>query len=258
MYQDILYEINDGVAVITINRVAQGNAFSADTYGEIIDAMDRVSSDDTVNVAIITGSGKNFCAGGDIDVFQQLIMQEKSIEEANVIMTGALVESVKYNNKPVIAAVNGVSAGAGMGLALACDFILIGHSTKFLTAFIDMALPGDTVLMQTLQASIGTLRMTQHMMLNHPIDAPLAKEYGLAYEVVADDAIMTSALRLAEKLSKKSGQALAYQKALAASMFYPQFTEFNQKEAEFMHLSSKGQDHYQAVERFLNKRAKQH
>lgn len=258
MYYDILYEIKGAIAVITINRATHGNAFSTNTYGEIIDAMHRVSSDDTVKVAILTGSGKNFCAGGDIDVFQQLIIQEKAIEKADVIMTGALVESVKYNKKPVIAAVNGVSAGAGMGLALACDFILIGYSTRFLTAFIDMALPGDTVLMQTLQASIGTFRMTQHMMLNQPIDAPLAKEYGLVYDVVADDAIMTSALMLAEKLAKKSGQALAYQKALAVSMFYPQFTEFNQKEAEFMHLSSKGQDHYDAVESFVNKKAKHH
>ncbi len=258
MYRDLLYEVKDTVAVITINREAQGNAFSADTYGEIIDAMNRVNLDESVKVAIITGIGKNFCAGGDIDVFQKLITEGKTIEEIDVIMTGDLVKSVKYNRKPIIAAVNGVSAGAGMGLALACEFIIVGHSTKFLTAFIDMALPGDTVLMSTLQASIGIHRTVRHMMLNEPIDAKLAQGYGLVYDVVEDDEIMSSALALAEKLAQKSSQAIGYQKALLTEIFYPGLTNFNQMEAKYMHSSSTSSEHRVAVRNFLNRRAQQH
>lgn len=254
MYQTILYDVKEGIATITINRIPQGNAFSAETYLEISHAMDKVNDDPSVKAAIITGAGKFFCAGGDVTVFQDIIDSGRNILEEDVLMTGTLVKSVKQNSKPVIAALNGVAAGAGMGLALACDFLIMGESSKLFTAFINMALPGDTALIFTLQAAIGTFRTTRHIMLNEPIDAPLAQEYGLAHVVVSDELIMSSAIELAKKLSKQSPQALAYQKNLLSELFYPAIDDFNKLEAKYMRLSSQGEDHKQSVRTFLSEK----
>lgn len=256
MYQTILYEEKEAVALITINRIPQGNAFSAETYDEISEALKRVDEDDAIKAAIITGAGKFFCAGGDVEVFQEIFASGRHIREEDVLMTGRMVRSVKQNSKPVIAAVNGIAAGAGLGLALACDFVVMGESSKLFTAFINMALPGDTALMYTLQAAIGTFRTTKHMMLNEPIDASLAQTYGLAHAVVADEQIVERAMELAQQLGQQSAQALAYQKDMLSELFYPEIDHFNELEAKYMHQSSRSDDHLAAVQAFLSKKVK--
>lgn len=253
MYQDIVYEVNQDIATITINRANYGNSFSESTYGEIVEAMKQVDQDPHVKVAIITGAGKNFCAGGDIQLFQELIASERYIAEEDVLMTGEMVRSVKMCRKPVISVVNGVAAGAGFGLVLACDFIVMSHSSRLLTAFIDMAFPGDTILLYNLQTAIGSQRTIRHMMLNEPIDAELALEYGLAYQVVAENDLMTSGFKLAKTLATKSSQALGYQKELFAAIQYPEAERINKMEAIFMRQSSMGMDHQEAVSNFLKK-----
>ena len=253
MYKDIMYEVNQDIATITINRANHGNSFSESTYGEIAKAMKQVDQDPLVKVAIITGAGKNFCAGGDIQLFQKLIESECYIAKEDVLMTGEMVRSVKTCRKPVISVVNGVAAGAGFGLVMACDFIVMSHSSRLLPAFIDMAFPGDTVLLYNLQSAIGSQRTIRHMMLNEPIDAELALEYGLAYQVVEENDLMTSGLELAKKLAAKSSQALGYQKELLAAIQYPKAEQVNKIEAILMRQSSMGMDHQEAVSNFLKK-----
>ena len=255
MYKTLLYTEENQIATVTINRPEYGNAFSEETYEEIIDVMNKIDKNEQIHVAILAGAGKYFCSGGDIHFFQKLIDNKENISEENVLLTGQMVKSIKQNSKPVIAAINGVAAGAGLGLALACDFIVMGESSQLITAFINMAFPGDTGLIYSLQQAIGTFRTTKHVMLNEPITASLAQEYGLAYEVVADTKLMETSTQLATKLANGPIGALGYQKALMAEIFYPEIDEFNTKEAEYMHKSSMSEEHKEAVDAFLTKRS---
>lgn len=254
MSKTILYDVKDHVGIVQINRESYRNAFGETTYQEIIDVMHEIDQDDNVKVAVITGVGNHFSAGGDVNYFQQLIDEGQEVSEEAVLLTGRMVKSIKQNSKPVIAAVNGVAAGAGLGLAMACDFIIMGESSHLVTAFIQMAFPGDTGLLYTLQQAIGTFRATRHVMLGEPITAQMAEEYGLAYRVVKDSEIANAVTELAGKLVFGPTQALGYQKALMAEMFYPGIDDFNQKEAEYMNKASKSSDHKEAVDAFLNKR----
>lgn len=255
MYKTIIYEENKNVATVTLNRPEYGNAFSAETYQEIIDVMNDIDQNDDIHVVILTGAGKYFCSGGDVRFFQQMIDAGESIKEEQVLMTGRMIKSILQNSKPVIAAINGVAAGAGLGLALACDFIVMGESSQLVTAFINMAFPGDTGLIYTMQQALGTFRTKKHVMLNEPIDAELASAYGLTYDVVPDQQLMQRAEELALQITKGPAQALAHQKALMAELFYPDIDEFNEQEAKYMHLSSKHPEHKEAVGAFLAKRS---
>lgn len=257
MYKTILYETKKHMATVTINRPEYGNAFSEETYDEIIDVMNKIDRDETVRAVILTGAGKYFCSGGDVRLFQEMIDQGIAVSEEAVLITGRMVKSIQKNSKPVIAAVNGVAAGAGLGLALACDFIVMGESSILLTAFIQMGFPGDTALIYNLQQAIGTFRTKRHVMLNEPIDANLAKNYGIAHTVAADDELIQEAEQLAEILAAGPTQALGFQKELFAEMAYPAIEAFNAKEAVCMNTSSKSEDHKEAVDAFLSKRTPQ-
>lgn len=254
MFETILFTKENHIAQITFNREASGNAFSETTYQEVIDAMQSVENDPEVKAVIITGAGKYFCAGGDIRQFKDLVASGEGIPESGVIKTGEMVTAIRQSSKPVIAAVNGVAAGAGLGLALACDFILMGENAQLVTAFIQMAFPGDTGLIFNLYNAIGMHRTNRHVMLNEPIPASLAKQYGLAYEVVADDQLVGAATQLAQHFIKSPSVAVAYQKAIMADLQYPKATENNQVEAKYMREASLTDDHREAVEAFLGKR----
>lgn len=254
MYQTLLYEEENQIATVTINRPEYGNAFSEETYEEIIDVMNQIDQNEEVHTVILTGAGKYFCSGGDVRFFQRMIDEGQPVTEEMVLLTGRMIKSIKQNSKPVIAAINGVAAGAGLGLALACDFIVMGESSQLVTAFINMAFPGDTGLIYTMQKAIGSFRTRKHVMLNDPITAELALDYGLTYEVVEDQNLMLSAEKLARRLVDGPAEALSYQKALMAELFYPEIDEFNEQEAKYMNLSSKSDEHREAVDAFLHKR----
>lgn len=254
MFDSLLYEVKDGVAIIQINRPEVSNAFSEVTYGEIADAMHKADADANVKAVIITGVGKTFCAGGDVKYFSKIAQSGEGIPESDVILTGTMVRSVKSNSKPVVAAVNGVAAGAGAGLALACDFLVFGENTKLLPAFTQMAFPGDTNLIYLLQQAIGNYRTTRHVMLNEPITAELAREYGIAYDVVADGDVLEAAMTLAEKFNQTPSLAIASQKSLMNEFVFSEIEPFNEKEAVYMNEASLSGDHKEAVQAFMEKR----
>lgn len=253
MFETILFTIENQIARITFNREASGNAFSETTYQEVIDAVASVEENPDVKAIVITG-GKYFCLGGDIRQFKDLAASGEGIPESGVIKTGEMVAAVRGSSKPVIAAVNGVAAGAGLGLALACDFILMGEGAQLVTAFIQMAFPGDTSLLFNLSESIGVYRTNRHVMLNEPITSDLAENYGLTYQVVADEGLLAAALDLASRFVAGPSVSIAYQKAIMYDLQYPKALENNKLEAKYMRKASLTADHREAVTAFLEKR----
>lgn len=254
MYETILYDIKNNVATVTINRPEYGNAFSDDFYPEFVDAMKKADQDNEVKAVIVTGQGKLFSAGGDIQSFKQKIDSGKGLSKDIVRGTGDLFHSIKRCSKPVIAAVNGSAAGAGSGVVLACDFIIMGENSKIVPAFINMAFAGDTLVILSLERAIGHQATARHLMLNEPITADLAERYNLSYQTVADEDVVSAAEELAARLSELSSGALGAQKELMRQDFYPIAEEFNELEAELMNKQSLSANHEEAVNAFLEKR----
>jgi 2-(1,2-epoxy-1,2-dihydrophenyl)acetyl-CoA isomerase len=144
MYKNILTEINGRIAVITINRPEFANAINGDTVMEITDAVNTFGKDASVGSVVITGAGKHFSAGGDINRFKMLIETEQFLQTENIANADRMASAIRNCSKPVIAMINGVATGAGLSLALACDFRIVSPSSKMSMGFVNMGLPGDT------------------------------------------------------------------------------------------------------------------
>ena len=129
---------NDGIAKITINRHKFGNAFALNTYTEFELAIEECEADESIKVVVVTGEGKNFSAGGDINNFKKCTDDRESLPKAGVLAAWAMSDAVKRCPKPVPAIINGAVASAGCSLAFACDFKVMAPKSKLVMAFINM------------------------------------------------------------------------------------------------------------------------
>lgn len=256
MYEDIIYEVEGNVATIKFNRPTVANAFSELTFQELPAALKKAEQNPDVRAIIITGEGKMFCGGGDINMFREQINSDEGPGLAKELFeaTGRMAFAIRHVSKPTIAAINGAAAGAGMGVALACDFRVMEENAVMLTAFVNMAFSGDTGLGYFLQQMLGTHKATELMMLSQKVSSQEAKELGLVTEIVPSDQLAATALAFAQKLAKLPTKAVASQKELLNRIFYKDIEQHILLEAEYMHDCSKSEDHIEAVDAFLNKR----
>ena len=143
-YKKILYEVRDGVAVITINSPKTLNAINDEIIEELYQAITAAEADDGVRVMVLTGAGKAFCAGGELGSFREGLENGTLDMAANMRNSSRLPVAIKTSGKPVIAAVRGAAAGAGCSLALCCDFCFAADNAKFIEAFVGVGLLPDT------------------------------------------------------------------------------------------------------------------
>jgi 2-(1,2-epoxy-1,2-dihydrophenyl)acetyl-CoA isomerase len=252
MTDSVLREQAGAVATITINRPAARNALTAETKVALLDALRDCSADDGIRAVILTGAGPGFCAGQDLR------------EHAEQLDAGAPLETVRehYNPmvatitgmpKPVIAAVNGVAAGAGAALAFACDFRIAAQRATLLMAFARVGFGADSGSSWTLPRLVGLARATELLMLAEPIDADRALRLGLVTSVVPDEELPGAAAALAERLA--AGPTLAYA-AIKESLLYASghgLHESLAKEAELQQRLALTHDHQAATRAFLSK-----
>lgn len=209
-WQHFALEIAHGVATVTFDRPERLNALTFEVYADLRDLMAELPHRDDVSVVVITGRGKGFCSGGDVDeiIGELLQMDSRSLLEFTR-MTGAVVEGMRQLPMPIIAAVNGVAAGAGSVIALAADFRLVARSARFHFLFTKVGLAGaDMGSAYLLPRLIGLGRATELLMLGEPVDADRASSIGLATAVVADEELMSRAMDLASRLA--AGPTFAY------------------------------------------------
>ncbi len=255
MYKTLLFEIRNHIARITINRPHVGNALETmTTYYEILDAMGKCDKDENVKVAVITGAGKNFSAGGDISEFSARIADGTCILEDEIRTANAMAESIKRCSKPVIAMVNGAAAGAGMSLALACDFRVMATSSKMIMAFIKMGLSGDTGGIFNLVQIIGPAKALEFMMLGDTIGGEEACRLGIAYRVCQPEKLEEETMALAARLANGPGFAYKKQKQLMWECFCQAYAPYTGVEGAYMRQCSLSEDFSEAVSAFLGKR----
>jgi enoyl-CoA hydratase/carnithine racemase len=204
------FTVDDGVATLTFDRPDKLNALTFDVYADLRDLVLELPHRGDVRVLVITGRGRGFCSGGDVE---EIIGELQKMETAELLeftrMTGAVVKALRETPIPVIAAVNGIAAGAGSVIALASDFRLLARSAKFAFLFTKVGLAGaDMGAAYLLPRLVGLGRATELLMLGDKLEAARAETIGLATQVVEDEELPAAALALARRLA--DGPALAY------------------------------------------------
>jgi 2-(1,2-epoxy-1,2-dihydrophenyl)acetyl-CoA isomerase len=220
MSEAVLFEIRDAVAAVTLNRPDRLNALNADIHTGLRDAFDRIEADDSIRAVLLTGAGRGFCAGADLN--QSLAgaeaTQKRDLGESLDRDYNPLIRRMRALPKPIVSAVNGVAAGAGMNIALAGDIVIAARSANFTQAFIRIGLIPDAGGTFFLPRLIGEVRARALAMLGETITAEQAEAFGLVYKLFDDANFAEDALNLARNLAAKPTQALAaIKQALNAS-----------------------------------------
>ena len=246
----VLINVSDGIAVVTLNRPEGGNSFDGESFRETAEAIYECEADDNVQVILLTGAGKNFSVGGDI----QKMATFKFLTHDVSMASGEMTASVRKCSKPVVALVNGTAAGAGYALALACDFRIMTEKSILMTAFSNVALSGDSGCIYHLYHLVGLAKTIELMALSEPVNGMEAKQMGLATKIVAEDALMDEGLKFAEKLKHRPLEAIGRQKKIYWETFYHDYDAYCRLEAELFVKSAETKDHVEAVTAFLEKR----
>ena len=210
-YTHIQWEVDQGIARLTLNRPDKMNSFHADMHAEMRDALDRIQTDQAVRVLVITGAGRGFCAGQDLaDPEVRFTPGETPPDLGDVVerQYKPLIMRLSHLRVPTIAAVNGVAAGAGASLALACDMVIATHSASFILPFAKIGLIPDTGCSWQLPHRIGQARALGLAMTGNKLSAQKAAEWGMIWEAVADDVFLTSVQTLAQQLATMPTKAL--------------------------------------------------
>ncbi|MGC0419169.1 enoyl-CoA hydratase/isomerase family protein [Embleya sp. AB8] len=252
--ENVRYELVDGVATVTLDRPDAMNSLDEPTKIELRDAILRAAADRHVRAVLLTGSGRAFCVGQDLKAhIRQLATSPEATFATVREHYNPLVTALATMAKPVVAAVNGVAAGAGAAIAWACDFRIMADTAGFNTAFAGVALTADSGASWTLPRLIGQARALELLMLPRTIKAAEALELGLANRVVPADQVADTALDLARRLAEGPTVALAALKESVAYGASHSLVETLAKEDELQLRAGSSEDHKIAVAAFVAK-----
>jgi enoyl-CoA hydratase len=206
-YENILFQVDDGVGVLTFNRPKALNALNAPTLDEVADVLERAAGEDSIRVLVLTGAGdKAFVAGADIKEFPAL----NTLTARQVAERGqALLFEIEQLPRPVIACVNGFALGGGCEIAMACDFIYAAESAKFGQPEINLGVMPGYGGSQRLTRLVGRSKAKEICMSGEMIDARQALELGLVARVFPADQLFDETMKVARMLAAKSASALA-------------------------------------------------
>jgi enoyl-CoA hydratase/carnithine racemase len=209
-WENLDFRIEDRVATVTFSRPEKLNALTFEVYADLRDLLAELPHRDDVRALVITGTGRGFCSGGDVnEIIGKLVEMDPGGRLDFTRMTGSVVQRMRELPVPIVAAVNGVAAGAGAVIALAADFRLLARSASFAFLFTKVGLAGaDMGSAYLLPRLVGYGRATELLMLGEKVEAERAAEIGLAGAVVEDDELAAAAGELAGRLA--DGPTLAY------------------------------------------------
>lgn len=254
-YQNIIFSLEGGIARVTLNRPDRLNSFTAEMHLELRDALVR-TRDEGARVLLLTGAGRGFCAGQDLSE-RNVMSGSDPVDLGYTIETyyRPLVLSLRALEMPVICAVNGVAAGAGASIALACDLVLAARSASFIQAFCKLGLVPDAGGTWVLPRLVGTARAMGLAMLGDKLSAEQAEAWGLIWKCVDDDKLIAEAEKLAIHFSAAPTKGLARTKqALYASSGNTLEQQLDLERASQQELGF-GHDYGEGVAAFMEKRS---
>jgi 2-(1,2-epoxy-1,2-dihydrophenyl)acetyl-CoA isomerase len=248
----ILFEIKNNVGIITLNRPDKFNSFNRAMALELQKLLDQFATDKHVRAIFLTGNGKAFCAGQDLG---ELVGDNPPGFE--VILAehyNPIITRIRNIEKPVVCAVNGVAAGAGANIALACDVVVASASASFIQAFSKIGLIPDSGGTFMLPRLIGFQKASALMLLGDKVAAAEAERIGMIYKVFPDDEFAAASFKIAETLSQMPTRGLAFTKMALNASFNNCLTEQLQKEDELQYLAAHTYDYNEGVKSFIEKR----
>ncbi len=255
-FNTITYETSENrVALLTLNRPSNYNAINLDLATEFGQALQEAARSDQVRVLVITASGKAFCAGGDLS---WLMASDDNIKKREILDNAArIIETLDRFEKPVIAAVNGVVAGAGTAVAMACDIIIASEKASFAPNFVNIAAVPDSGASWFLPRAVGYHKAFELMLTGSMLSASEACSLGIYNRVVPAENLMTEVLGLAEKLATGPQRAQRYIKRMLKLSRYNTLEAQLETEASLQLMVWSDNDFQEGVKAFLEKRKPQ-
>lgn len=255
-YSSLLYEKSQGVATLTLNRPDKSNAFDDTLIAEMIDALKAIERDAGVRAVVITGAGKNFCAGQDLGPMLERYRSPAGVSFGEHLRNSynIIVSRIRTLEKPVIGAINGAAAGAGLGLACACDLRHASENAKFRMAFIGIALAPDSGTSFLLPRLVGLGRATEMAFTNELIDAEKALQYGLVNRVFKAEELLPQTLVFAAKLAQAPTRSIGLTKRALNRSLTADLETALEYEAYVQEVAGRTADHQEGVKAFIEKR----
>jgi 2-(1,2-epoxy-1,2-dihydrophenyl)acetyl-CoA isomerase len=250
-FEFILFDVEDGVATLTLNRPEALNALTFEMMGEVRQAMAQVEQDSDIRALVFTAAGRGFCSGQDL---KNRPPEGSDIVEMYCDTYLGVFNDIRSCRVPVIIAVNGTAAGGGFSLALSGDIIMAAKSAKFIQVFSRIGLIPDLGSTWLLPRAIGRTRALKIMMTNEPIMADQAMEWGMLADVVDDDQLMSQARALASKLAKGPTRALMETRNMVDEGNDNDFAQQFRRELEVNSVMRDTFDGKEGVNAFLEKR----
>ncbi|RDL45636.1 2-(1,2-epoxy-1,2-dihydrophenyl)acetyl-CoA isomerase [Marinomonas piezotolerans] len=254
-FEHILYSVDSGVALLSLNRPKALNSFNEAMHLEVQQALKSALKDKHVRALVLTAEGRGFCAGQDLSDRNV----DPNAEAPDLVFSierfyNPLIKQLQSFPMPVICAVNGVAAGAGANIPLACDLVIAARSAKFIQAFCKIGLVPDSGGTWFLPRLIGMARAKQLTLLGEPLMAEKALEWGMIYKVVEDEALRDEAMSLARQLATQPTKGLSYiKRALNQSFDHDCHTQLD-VERDLQRLAGQTQDYREGVKAFMEKR----
>ncbi|PRN42723.1 2-(1,2-epoxy-1,2-dihydrophenyl)acetyl-CoA isomerase [Acinetobacter baumannii] len=254
-YQNIIAEEKNGVGYLTFNRPKALNSFNVDMHREVAEVLSQWTKNPDVRCVVISGEGRGFCAGQDLgDRVVDPNAEAPDLGYSIETYYNPLIKTIVNMPKPVICAVNGVAAGAGANIALACDLVIAAKSANFVQAFCRLGLVPDSAGTWFLPRAVGHARAMGLTLLGDKLPAETAKEWGMIWDVVEDAELKTKVTELAERLAKQPTFGLSLIKKAIHQSSNNTVDEQMLLERDLQRIAGRSEDYREGVQAFINKR----
>ena len=254
-FKTIELSVKDGSAILTLNRPDRLNSFTAEMHEEMQAALTKIETDSSIRALLLTGAGRGFCAGQDLnDRSVSPGSEAVDLGEACKTYWNPMVRRLSEMNIPVVCAVNGVAAGAGANVALACDIVMAAKSAKFIQSFANIGLIPDSGGSWVLPRLIGQARALAITLTGEPVKAEKAESWGMIYKAVEDEDLMSEAMKLTARLAKGPTRGLAETKKRIRESSLNTLQQELDLERDAMRELGYSKDYAEGVAAFLEKR----
>lgn len=254
-FENILYNVNDGVATLTLNRPEVSNGFNVPMCEEILRAIKMASEDEEIQILLINANGKVFSVGGDLVEMQRAVETD---DIQSLVKIAELVNEISYSmkqlSKPVIMSVDGPVAGAAANMVVAADFCIATERSRFIQAFVGVGLAPDAGGLYLLARAIGVTRATQLAMTGEPLNAEKALNYGLLYKVCEVEKLETTTNQVIKKLKRHSLNSYRAIKELVWKSLFTGWDEYAKLELQLQKTLAFTEDFKEGVRAYAEKR----
>lgn len=251
-YETILFDVKDGIANLTLNRPDVFNAFNEQLSNDVNDALKKTSKDKSIRVLVITGAGKAFCSGQDLKAIAG--SKNRSLSESLYKRYNPMIKAIRGLNIPVICKLNGVAAGAGCSLALACDMIIASENASLIEVFVNVGLVLDSGSSYFLPRLIGSARAFELATLGSKVSAQQAADWGMINKVVKPEELDEAVNALALQYSLAPTKAIGLMKKMLNKSFTSDLDTMLEYEAYCQEIAGRSNDYKEGVAAFNEKR----